>query len=155
MNDVHYSSKTDEWATPQKLFDELNVIFNFTTDLCANSSNAKCDHFYSPEINGLDQEWTGSCWGNFPYGREIGKWIKKAYESSLSGATIVCLIPARTDTKWWHDYVMKGEISYIKGRIKFGNGKIDAPFPSAIVVFRPKLKSNISLPISYTYKSNI
>ena len=72
---------------------------------------------------------------NPPYGREIGKWMRKAYESSLYGATVVCLVPARTDTAWWHDYAMKGEVEFVRGRLKFGGSKASAPFPSAIVTF--------------------
>ncbi|MFA5875247.1 MAG: DNA N-6-adenine-methyltransferase [Candidatus Margulisiibacteriota bacterium] len=132
------SSKTDLWSTPQDLFDRLNSVYHFKIDVCATHNNSKCRYFYSPEENGLIRPWRGVCWMNPPYGREIGKWVKKAYESSLEGALVVCLLPSRTDTKWWHDYVMKGDIDFIKGRLKFGNSKNSAPFPSAIVVFRPK-----------------
>jgi len=153
MNRALFSSETDIWPTPDYIFSHWNAKFNFTTDVCALPSNAKCAHFYSPEIDGLIQEWTGICWMNPPYGREIGKWIKKAYESSLSGATVVCLIPSRTDTAWWHDYVMKGEIFFIRGRLKFGNAENSAPFPSVIVVFRPPSNREIPRPVSY--KTNI
>jgi len=134
---VHYSSKTDLWATPQDFFDKLNAQYQFTLDVCALPENAKCDHFYTPEIDGLKQTWVGRCWMNPPYGREIGNWMKKAYQSSLEGATVVCLVPARTDTHWWHEYAMKAEIKFIRGRLKFGNSNNSAPFPSAIVVFNP------------------
>lgn len=93
---VMFSSKTDLWATPQSFFDELDKEFHFTTDACAVPENAKCEHFFSPETDGLRQEWTGVCWCNPPYGKEIGKWIKKAHDSSC---TVVALLPARTDTK--------------------------------------------------------
>ena len=99
--DVMYSSKTDLWETPQELFDELNAIWHFETDVCAIPTNAKCERYYTPEIDGLAQEWRGVCWCNPPYGRQIGKWVKKAAESS---ATVVILLPARTDTAWFHDY---------------------------------------------------
>ena len=82
--------------------------------------------------------WSGTCWMNPPYGREIIKWMKKAYQESLKGCTVVCLVPSRTDTIWWHDYAMKGEITFIKGRLKFGNQSNPAPFPSAVVVFKGK-----------------
>ena len=131
---VHYSSETDQWETPQWLFDELNMLYNFQTDVCALPENTKCKNYYTPEQDGLKQEWHGTCWMNPPYGREIGKWIKKAYEASTK-ATVVCLVPARTDTAWWHDYCMKGEIHFLRGRLKFGQAKNSAPFPSAIVVF--------------------
>jgi phage N-6-adenine-methyltransferase len=131
-----FTSNTDLWATPQDFFNKLNKEFSFELDVCANSENAKCERFYTKKINGLMQEWKGICWMNPPYGRVIGEWVKKAYESSLKGATVVCLLPARTDTKWWHDYCMKGEIRFIKGRLKFGNSNNFAPFPSAVVIFR-------------------
>lgn len=133
---VHFSSKTDLWATPQDKFDELNAEFGFEIDVCANTENAKCSTYFTAEMDGLAQDWRGKCWMNPPYGRAIGDWIKKAYESAMNGATVVCLIPARTDTRWWHEYCMKGEIRFIKGRLKFGGAKTNAPFPSAVVVFR-------------------
>ena len=132
---VHFSSKTDMWATPQDFFDKYNKIYNFEIDVCASPENAKCSKYYTKEQNGLAQEWTGKCWMNPPYGREIKDWMKKAYESSLNGATVVCLVPARTDTAWWHDYSVKGNIEFIRGRLKFGGSKNSAPFPSAVVVF--------------------
>jgi len=132
--DVMFSSKTDMWATPQDLFDKLNAEFGFETDVCAIASNAKCKNYYTPEIDGLKQEWTGNCWCNPPYGREIGKWVEKA---ATSKAMTVMLIPARTDTKWFHDYIYnKAEIRFLKGRLKFGGAQNSAPFPSMIVVFR-------------------
>jgi phage N-6-adenine-methyltransferase len=134
---VHFSSKTDMWATPQEFFDKLNSEFNFDIDVCATSSNAKCDRYFDKEKDGLIQEWDGVCWMNPPYGREIGKWMKKAHESSKLGATVVCLVPSRTDTKWWHDYAMKSsDIRFVKGRLKFGDQKNSAPFPSAVIVFK-------------------
>lgn len=135
--DLMFSSKTDLWATPQTFFDELNSEFGFDTDVCALASNAKCAKFFTPEVNGLTQAWEGVCWMNPPYGRGIGVWLKKAYESAQQGATVVCLVPSRTDTRWWHDYCMKGEVRFIKGRLKFGGHNNAAPFPSAVVIFRP------------------
>lgn len=134
---VHFSSATDLWATPQDTFNTLNAEFGFETDVCALPSNAKCARFFTPEIDGLTQDWGGVCWMNPPYGRAIGHWMRKAYESSQCGATVVCLVPARTDTAWWHDYAAKGEVRFLRGRLKFGGAKNSAPFPSAIVVFRP------------------
>ena len=134
---VMFSSKKTEWETPQALFDELNREFGFTLDVCALPENAKCDLFFTPKTDGLSQSWKGHmCWMNPPYGREIGKWVKKAYEESQRGATVVCLLPARTDTRWFHEYCTKGEIRFIKGRLKFGGCKNSAPFPSMIVIFR-------------------
>lgn len=134
---VHFSSKTDMWATPQDFFDKYNAEYHFTLDVCASPENAKCDRYYTEAENGLVQPWEGVCWMNPPYGRGIGDWMRKAYESSREGATVVCLVPSRTDTRWWHDYAVKGEIEFIKGRLKFGDATASAPFPSAVVVFRP------------------
>ena len=133
---VHFSSKTDMWSTPQSFFNKYNEKYNFNLDVCASEDNAKSAKYFTETDDGLQQEWEGVCWMNPPYGREIKKWMEKAYKSSLKGATVVCLVPARTDTIWWHEYAMKGEIEFIKGRLKFGNSKNSAPFPSAIVVFK-------------------
>ena len=140
MSNVHFSSKTNEWCTPQKFFDDLNEEFGFTVDVCATEENAKCEKYYTKEQDGLLQDWEGEIvWCNPPYGREIKDWIKKAYvtiENCCVNTTIVMLIPSRTDTTYWHDYVMKAsDIRFIRGRIKFGDGKNSAPFPSAVVVF--------------------
>ncbi|WP_396189595.1 DNA N-6-adenine-methyltransferase [Flavobacterium sp.] len=132
---VHFSSKTDLWYTPQDFYEKYNLIYNFQTDVCATHENAKCEHYFTKEQDGLKQHWKGNCWMNPPYGRDIKRWIKKAYESSLDGAIIVCLVPSRTDTAWWHDYCMKGKIEFIRGRLKFGGSNNSAPFPSAVVIF--------------------
>lgn len=139
-----FSSRSCEWETPQGLFDALDAEFAFKLDVCATACNAKCEKWFGMEQDGLKQEWTGACWMNPPYGRAIGRWMKKAYSSSLRGATVVCLVPARTDTAWWWDYCMKGEIRFIRGRVKFSKpGREPAPatFPSAIVVLRPPAKT--------------
>lgn len=136
LNKGLFTSKTDLWSTPTELYKSLDEEFAFETDVCASEENAKCKKYFTIKEDGLKQEWLGVCWMNPPYGREIGKWIKKAYESALeNGTTVVCLVPSRTDTRWWHDYCMKGEIRFIKGRLKFGNSTNSAPFPSAIVIF--------------------
>ena len=137
--EVHYSSKSNEWATPQNLFDKLNDEFNFTLDPCATDENAKCSKYFTIEDDGLSKDWSNDVvFMNPPYGREIKKWIKKAYEESLNGATVVCLIPARTDTTYWHDFIFgkTNDIRFLRGRLKFGNSKNSAPFPSAIVVYQ-------------------
>lgn len=134
---MHFSSATDLHATPQTFFDALHTEFNFTTDVCATVENAKCAHYFTKEMDGLAQQWQGICWMNPPYGRAISLWMQKAWRSSQQGATVVCLVPSRTDTAWWHDYAMKGSIRFIRGRLKFGDAKNSAPFPSAVVVFRP------------------
>lgn len=171
INDGMFTSNTDMWATPQDAFDKLNEEFRFTLDVCAVQENTKCERFFTPEIDGLAQVWSGVCWMNPPYGDPeqpckrnctkqkckkrgfcvneyqpgIKDWVRKAYESSLQGATVVCLLPARTDTRWFHDYCMKAaDIRFIKGRLQFINTekkKDNAPFPNMIVVFRPKFSS--------------
>lgn len=135
---VHYSSATPEWSTPQDLFDKLNAEFNFTLDPCCTHENAKCSKHFTIEDDGIARDWSGErVFMNPPYGREIKHWMAKAYRASLHGATVVCLVPARTDTAWWHDFAMKGKIEFLRGRLKFGGGKNSAPFPSAIVTFKP------------------
>lgn len=139
--DVHFSSKTTEWETPRDFFNEICADFKivFDVDVCATKENTKADMYWTKEDDGLSQDWSDlKCWMNPPYGREIGKWVKKAYESAQGGALVVCLLPARTDTKWWHEYCMKGEVLFIRGRLKFGESKNSVPFPSAVVIFRPK-----------------
>lgn len=133
-----FSSQTDNWATPQWLFDELDKEFHFTLDPCASKDNAKCEKFYTKEDNGLNQNWGGVIFCNPPYGREIGKWVAKCAEEAKKPDTIcVMLIPARTDTKWFHEYIYhKAEIRFLKGRLKFGDSSNSAPFPSMIVVFK-------------------
>lgn len=135
--DVMFSSKTCEWETPIEFFEKYDAKYHFTLDVCATKENAKCKRFFTREDNALTREWNGVCWMNPPYGREIGKWVKKAFETALRGeGTVVCLLPARTDTAWWHDYCMKGEITFVRGRLKFGGCSNSAPFPSAVVVFK-------------------
>lgn len=139
MNKVLFSSKTDEWSTPQDLYDELNKEFNFTLDPCATNENHKCEKYYTLVDNGLLKDWSReTVFMNPPYGREITQWIAKAYHTSLEGATIVCLLPARTNTNWFHAFIINKakEIRFLKGKIKFGNSKTGAPFPSMIVVFK-------------------
>lgn len=135
---VHFMSTRDDWETPKFLFEGLNAEFGFQTDVCATSVTAKCSQFFTKEDDALAKNWAGVCWMNPPYGREIHHWMKKAFESSLSGALVVCLIPARTDTRWWHQYVNRAtEVRFLKGRLKFGKAENAAPFPSCVVVFRP------------------
>lgn len=136
--EVAKSSATDMWSTPPHLFAELDREFAFTLDVCATAENALCRLFFTIEVDGLAQAWAPHvCWMNPPYGRTIGEWVHKAYTESLNGATVVCLVPARTDTHWWHDWAMKAtEIRYLRGRLKFGGATNGAPFPSAILVYR-------------------
>lgn len=136
--EVMFSRKTGLWETPQALFDKLDEEFHFTLDVCALPENAKCERYYTPEIDGLSQRWDGVCWCNPPYGRDVWKWVAAGQVASVMGATVVMLLPARTDTRWFHDWIYgKAEIRFIRGRLKFGGSKSGAPFPSMVVIFRP------------------
>ena len=130
------SSNSNEWETPDDLFKHYDKLFNFKLDVCASDKNYKCLNYYDKEKDGLKQDWTERNWMNPPYGSCIYNWVKKAYEESLKGNLTVCLLPARTDTKWWQEFVMKADhILFIKGRLKFSHQKDSAPFPSAIAIF--------------------
>ena len=151
--DLHFSSKSNEWETPQEFFDKLDKEFNFVLDAAATKDNTKCPHFIGIEEDSLQCDWKlrsfngenqGSIFVNPPYSRSVSKFVKKGYEESLKGVTVVMLVPARTDTKWWHEYCTKGEVRFIKGRLKFSRkdekGNVinnPAPFPSAVVIFHP------------------
>jgi phage N-6-adenine-methyltransferase len=133
------SSATDEWSTPLAAFREFDLRYGpFDLDVCATIANAKCARYFTREIDGLAQVWTGNVWMNPPYGEAIGLWMEKALESVTVGdaSQVLCLIPARTDTAWWHDYAMKGQFRFLRGRLKFGNAENSAPFPSALVRFK-------------------
>lgn len=136
---VMFSSETDLWATPQDFFDELDKEFNFTLDPCATSDNAKCSKYFTIIEDGLKQDWQGHIvFCNPPYGRAIKNWVRKCYEESLKpNTTVVMLIPARTDTSYFHDYIYHKakEIRFVRGRLKFGDAKNSAPFPSMVVIF--------------------
>jgi site-specific DNA-methyltransferase (adenine-specific) len=135
---VLFSAKTNEWATPQAFFDRLDAEFHFTLDPCATAENAKCISFHTKSDDGLSLPWPGRVFVNPPYGRAVGLWVSKSYWESQTGSTIVMLIPSRTDTRYWHDYVMKAsEIRFVRGRLRFGGAKNSAPFPSAVIVFHP------------------
>ncbi len=146
------SSNTYEWGTPQELFDTLNKEFHFTLDPCATKDNAKCEIYYTKQENGLSKSWNNEIvFMNPPYGTEISKWVEKG--SKIINGTCVCLLPARTDTKWFHNFIYnKAEIRFIKGRLKFtGDNKNNkpckyfnnaAPFPSMIVIFKDKIKED-------------
>lgn len=141
---VHYSSESNEWATPMDFFGRLDNYFGFDLDPCCTPENAKAKNYFTMKENGLVQPWSDfTVFMNPPYGREIGTWVRKAYQESLKGATVVCLIPSRTDTAWWHDYVSQGTVVFLRGRIKFvqeGKGDMSAPFPSCLVLFTPANK---------------
>lgn len=136
--DVHYSSKKDDWETPQELFNLLDSEFHFTLDVCATKENAKCEKFYTIDDNGIDQPWDKDvCWMNPPYGNQIGAWVERAYYTGWQdNGFVCCLLPARTDTRWWWNFCARAEeIRFLKGRLKFGGHKNSAPFPSAVVLF--------------------
>jgi len=150
MNSVHYSSISNEWQTHLELYNSLNYEFGgFNLDAAATKENALCKNYYTIEEDSLKHDWSKykSIYCNPPYGRLIGKFVEKAYNESLKGCIVVMLVPSRTDTKWWHNYCVKGEIRFIKGRLKFINRQLPsykddlsmkitpAPFPSAIVIF--------------------
>ena len=133
-----FSSTTDLWATPQDFFDKLDDEFHFNLDPCALPENAKCEKFFTPDDDGLKQDWGGQIvFCNPPYGREIAAWVRKCYEESRKPNTkVVMLIPARTDTSYFHDYIYgKAELRFVRGRLKFGGSNQGAPFPSMVVVF--------------------
>ena len=138
--ELFFSSKTDQWSTPQDFFDQLDNEFHFTLDPCADETNHKCEKYFTKEQDGLKQSWIGeTVFCNPPYGRKVGKWVEKCFREVYSGGChcAVLLVFANTDTKWFHDYVYnKAEIRFIKGRLKFGGQKYDAPKPSMVVVFR-------------------
>ena len=139
INSALFSSKSDEWATPQCVFDDLNREFNFTLDPCANINNHKCEKYYTIEQNGVLQDWSNErVFCNPPYS-DIANWVEKAYYESINNnALVVLLIPARTDTRYFHNFIYnKAEVRFIKGRLKFGDSANSAPFPSMVVIFRP------------------
>jgi phage N-6-adenine-methyltransferase len=136
--ELMFSGKTDEWSTPQDFFNKLDREFDFNLDPCADHTNAKVDVYYTKSDNGISKDWAGfTVFCNPPYGRAIGEWVKKAYEESRKPyTTVVMLIPARTDTRWFHDYIYgKAEIRFVKGRLKFGGSPHNAPFPNMVVIF--------------------
>lgn len=136
MDKVMFSSRSDEWSTPDDLFDKLNRLYHFDLDPCATDNNTKCENYYTKEQDGLVQSWKGArVFCNPLYGREVGKWVRKC--STEDTEICVMLLPARTDTKWFHEYIYnKAEIIFLKGRLKFGQSENSAPFPSMVVIFK-------------------
>ena len=141
LNKGMFYSASCEWETPIDLFAALDREFGFQTDVCATNENAKCKQYFTKAEDGLAQTWNGVCWMNPPYGREIGKWVEKAYEESKTMPyPVVLLIPARTDTSYFHEYIYgKAKIRFIRGRLHFtdddGLPGGCAPFPSMIVIY--------------------
>ena len=138
MNEGLFSSNTSEWATPIEFYKMLDSEFNFTLDPCSTEENHKCKKYYTKKENGLIQSWENEIvFCNPPYGREIAQWVEKAYNENLKGTKIVLLLPARTDTKWFHNFIYeKHEIRFLKGRLKFNDSKNSAPFPSMVVIMK-------------------
>lgn len=131
-------TETDVWETPLWLFDALDKEFGFTLDPCASPDNAKCERYFTMDDNGLLRDWgRETVFVNPPYS-ECDVWMRRSYGAAQDGATVVCLVPARTDTNWWHDFAMKGEVRLLRGRLRFGDAEANAPFPSAVIVFRPR-----------------
>ena len=149
-NNVHFSSKTNEWYTPKHIFDDLDAEFGFTLDPCCTRQSAKCDKFFTIEDDGLKQDWSDDVvFVNPPYGRQIKHWVRKSFLESQKGSKVVMLIPARTDTSYWHDYIFgKSEVRFMRGRINFEreDGTIGdrAPFPTAIVIFNSESSTKTS-----------
>lgn len=136
---VMYSSKRNDWSTPSDFYNELNNEFHFDLDVCADEYNHKCKNYFTEKDDGLIQNWEGHiCFCNPPYGKSIKDWVAKGYyEGTKPNTTVVMLIPARTDTKYFHQYIYhKAEIRFIKGRLKFGDSKNSAPFPSMVVIYK-------------------
>ena len=138
VSDTLFSSDRMDWGTPGDFYAMLDAEFAFTLDPCATHQNALCENYYTKQEDGLLQAWGGVVFVNPPYGREVGRWARKCYESAAAGATVVLLIPARTDTAYWHDWVMRSaEVRFVRGRLRFAGADNSAPFPSAVIVFRP------------------
>ena len=143
---VLFSKKSDEWETPQALFDVLHEEFDFDFDCAATAQNAKCKLWLGPggmTEDALTFDWDDAyCWLNPPYS-QCKEFVAKAALEASTGATVVLLLPARTDTKWFHEHIYKKhEVRFLKGRLQFGDSKNNAPFPSMIVVMRPCLKED-------------
>ena len=135
VNQTWFNRPKIDYETPNEIFAPLQKEFGITIDVCASRENSKCSRFYSISENAFKQKWEGVCWMNPPFGREMKKWVKKAYESAKDGAVVICLLPARTNTNWWHDYCMRGEIRFIRGEVKFVGCKNGLWMPMAIVIF--------------------
>lgn len=158
MNEVHFKSGNKEWETPDSLFKPLEKEFNIVFDVCATHSNTKSRKWFDRKTDALKYSWSvipyvnnkkEALWMNPPYGRSIDNWVRKAYEEATKGATVIALLPARTDTSWFHNYIYnKHEVRFLKGRIKFVDAKSSAPFPSMVVVFKPKKTDKIKQIIS-------
>jgi site-specific DNA-methyltransferase (adenine-specific) len=154
MNNVHFKSGNKEWETPESLFQPLKKEFDIVLDVCASEHNTKCKAYIDRKGNSLVSSWSTlisqlgenkAAWMNPPYGRGIDKWVKKAFDEAQKGATIIALLPARTDTSWFHNYIHnKHEVRFLKGRIKFVGAPSSAPFPSMIVIFKSKKEKFIN-----------
>lgn len=136
FDEILLSSKKEDWETPKNLFDYFNKIYNFTLDPCSTKENAKCKKFYTKNDNGLSKEWSGSVFVNPPYCRKTKLWVEKAFNEKENCDYIVMLLPCRPDVSYFHDFILnKSRIIFLRGRLKFGNSKNTAPFPSMIVIY--------------------
>lgn len=135
-----FKSKSTEYETPDDIFKPLQKEFNIILDVCATGKNKKCNKYYDIDIAAFKQDWykIGNAWMNPPFGKNLKKWVEKAYKESQKGIVVVCLLPVRSNTNWWHEYCMKGEIRFLRGEIKFNNMKRGLWLPFAIVIFKPK-----------------
>ena len=146
FNNALFSTKDNTWETPIDFFNKLNDVFKFDVDVCANDDTAKCSKYYTVKEDGLSQEWYGNCWMNPPYNREQISWLHKASNEVDKNASLVaCLVPARPDTRVWHDIIFKKSVAicFIKGRLKFGDSTSSAPFPSALIIFGKELNNKL------------
>lgn len=157
MNEALFSSKRDDWGTPHWLYDQLTEAFRFTVDVCANVVNHKHPNYFDIDSDGLAQPWRGVCWMNPPYGRAVGAWMNKAATEAQNGATVVGLVAARTDTRWFQDFATLGRVYYLRGRLTFQGAKDPAPFPSAIIVWYPScsMRGSFYVPANPTGISQI
>jgi len=148
VNRVVLSSDRHDWATPRRFFAALHREFHFTLDVCATAENACLPRYFTPDDDALTKSWQGErCWMNPPFGSRIGRWVRKAYTEAMNGAQVVCLLPARTDTSWWHECVVNAkEVRFIRGRMRFSGHAVNAPFPCAVVVFEELNVNGLALP---------
>ena len=145
--DTRFMSKTVEWPTPQELYLPLHDEFRFEMDVAATAENTKCPAFWTKEQDGLVQPWARRNWMNPPYGRDVPRWLARALDESKRGATTVCLIPARTNTGWFHALCLEAaEVRFVRGRPKFGDADHGLPLPLAVVIYRPRYGAAVVKP---------
>jgi len=152
LDKYRFNSEGVSRQTPDELYASLNEEFSFTIDVCADKENTKCSQFFTVQDNALAKDWSGNvCWMNPPFGRSLSDFVKKAYAEGIKGTTVVCLLPVRSNTGWWHDYCMKGEIRLIRGRPKFQGYEHGLPWPLAVVIFGPKAENGVVKSLHLTH----